>query len=122
MIAESARRNVQAPSIPQSAFYGLFRQGLPTVLLDLLKNEIPLLRAALEKSSNEAIIPQLSSAQLDQIATDLRILKAGLMLQTGGATASLGDLLTAATFPDGKKSTVAGLLVLHGGTTRSFLN
>lgn len=74
-LAESAHRNAQASKIPQSAFYDLLRQGFPTVLEGLLKNEIPVLRAALESSSNEAIIPQLSSAQLDQIADDLRILK-----------------------------------------------
>src|SRR5215213_2163396 len=121
LIAESARRNAQAGSIPQSAFYGLFRQGLPTVLEELLKNEISLLRAALESSSNEAIIPQLSGTQLDQIASDLRILKASLLLQSGGDTSSLGDLLATATnLPAGKRPIVAGLLVLHGGTTRSF--
>lgn len=119
-LAESARRNAEASRIPQSAFYGLFRQGFPTVLEDLLQNEISLLRAALESSSNEAIIPQLSSAQLDQIANDLRELKASLLLQTGGDTPSLGDLLAASGLSDGRRSTVAGLLVLHGGTTRSF--
>lgn len=120
MLAESARRNAEAGSIPQSAFYGLFRQGFPTVLEDLLQNEISLLRAALESSSNDAIIPQLSSTQLDQIANELRILKASLLLQTGGGTASLGDLLATTGFPDDKRSIVAGLLVLHGGATRSF--
>ena len=120
LLAESARRNVQASSIPQSAFYGLFRQGLPTVLEELLKNEISLLRAALESSSNEAIIPQLSSTQLDQIANDLRILKASLLLQTGGDTPSLGDLLGTSGLPVEKRDIVARLLVLHGGTTRSF--
>src|SRR6185369_13261512 len=120
LIAESARRNAQASRIPQSAFYGLFRQGFPTVLEDLLQNEISLLRAALESSSNDAIIPQLSSAQLDQIANDLRELKASLLLQTGGSTPSLGDLLANSGLPLEKRGIVAGLLVLHGGTTRSF--
>ena len=119
-LAESARRNAQASRIPQSAFYGLFRQGFPTVLEDLLQNEVSLLRAALESSSNEAIIPQLSSAQLDQIANDLRELKASLLLQTGGSTPSLGDLLANSGLPLEKRGIVAGLLVLHGGTTRSF--
>jgi Tc toxin complex TcA C-terminal TcB-binding domain/Neuraminidase-like domain/Salmonella virulence plasmid 28.1kDa A protein len=122
LLAESARRNAQAGAIPQSAFYGLFRQGLPTDLKELLKNEISLLRAALESASNEAIIPQLSSAQLDQIANELRILKASLLLQpAAGDTPSLGDLLgTAKNLPAEKRPIVAGLLVLHGGTTRGF--
>src|SRR6185503_21028954 len=121
-LAESARRNVQATQIPQSAFYGLFRQGFPTVLEDLLQNEISLLRAALESSSNDAIIPQLSSTQLDQIANDLRDLKASLMLQPGapGDTPSLGDLLLTSGLPEGKRNTIAGLLVKHGGATRTF--
>ena len=120
LLVESARRNVEAAAIPQSAFYGLFRQGLPTGLEELLQNDIPLLRAALESSSNEAIIPQLSSTQLDQIAAELRILKARLMLQTGGDSVSLGDLLATSQLPEEKRRIVAGLIVLHGGTTRSF--
>jgi hypothetical protein len=121
-LAESARRNVQAGSIPQPAFYGLFRQGLPTVLEDLLQNEISTLRAALESSSNDAIIPKLSSAQLDQVADDLRALKASLILQTGGAgnTSSLGDLFLNSGLSLDRRTTVAGLLVAHGGPTRSF--
>lgn len=122
LIRESARRNAQAGRIPQSAFYGLFRQGLPTVLEDLLKNEISLLRAALESSSNDAIIPQLSSTQLDQIAADLNALKASLMLQPGAAgdTPSLGDLLLTSGLTLDQRNAVAGLLVKHGGTTPSF--
>jgi hypothetical protein len=122
LLAESARRNVQANTIPQSAFYGLFRQGLPTDLEELLENEISLLRAALESSSNEAIIPQLSSAQLDQIADNLRILKASLLLQPGapGETSSLGDLLGTSELTVDKRQTVAGLLVQHGGATPGF--
>ena len=120
LIVESAKRNAEAGAIPQSAFYGLFRQGFPTDLEELLENEISLLRAALEASSNEAIIPQLSSTQLDQIANNLRILKASRLLQTGGETVSLGDLLETSQLPEGKREIVAGLLVLHGGTTRSF--
>src|SRR5215213_586616 len=122
MLAESARRRVQAGTIPQSAFYGLFRQGLPTKLEELLHNEISSLRAALEVSSNEAIIPQLSTTQLDQIAEALRMLKASLLLQPGvpGETSSLGDLLGTSDLPAEKKEAVAGLVVLHGGATSSF--
>jgi hypothetical protein len=119
-IVESARRHAEAGTIPQSVFYGLFRQGLPTDLEELLQNEISLLRAALEVSSNEAIIPQFSSTQLDQIANDLRILKASLLLQPGDGETSLGDLLATSLLPADKQQTVAGLIVVHGGTTRSF--
>src|SRR6185295_1783534 len=103
-----ARRNIEANAVPQSAFYGLFRKGLPTVLLELLKNEISLLRAALEASSNERIIAHLSAAQLDQIVAKLSELKAGLILQPGapGETSSLGDLLKTSSLSAEKQRTV----------------
>lgn len=123
LLAESARRNREASTVSQSAFYGLFRQNLPTVLTDLLQNEIALLRAALELSSNQGIIPPLSAAQLDQIALALQALKASLILQPGspGAVSSLGDLLkTSPVLTAAKQATVAGLFVQHGGATPPF--
>ena len=47
-LVESARRGVEASTIAQSTFYGLFRQGLPLNLKELLQNEISSLRAALK--------------------------------------------------------------------------
>ncbi|HKU77696.1 MAG TPA: peptidoglycan-binding domain-containing protein, partial [Pyrinomonadaceae bacterium] len=91
LLAESARRNREAIAIEASVFYGLFRQNLPTVLVELMQNEISLLRAALETSSNQGIIAQLSQTELDQIAEKLRILKATLILAPAppGETSSL---------------------------------
>jgi Tc toxin complex TcA C-terminal TcB-binding domain/Neuraminidase-like domain/Salmonella virulence plasmid 28.1kDa A protein/Putative peptidoglycan binding domain len=122
LIAESARRNVEANQIAQSVFYGLFRQNLPTALAELMQNEIPLLRAALETSSNQGIIPQLTATQLDQIVEQLRILKASLSLASGApaGTPSLGDLLGTIPLPSDKQQVVAGLIVKHGGTPKSF--
>lgn len=122
LIAESARRNIEANSIAQSVFYGLFRQSLPTVLVELLQNEISLLRSALELSSNQGIIAQLSATQLDQIAQALQALKATLILAPGqpGATPSLGDLLKTSELSTARQRTVAELHVQHGGATESF--
>ncbi len=126
LIAESARRQVQANpivQIAQSVFYGLFRQNFPIVLQELMQNEVSLLRAALEQSSNQGIIPQLSATELDQIAEKLGTLKASLILQSGpaGETPSLGDLLgTSPLLTPDKKRTVAGMIVQHGGTNKSF--
>jgi Tc toxin complex TcA C-terminal TcB-binding domain/ABC toxin N-terminal region/Neuraminidase-like domain/Putative peptidoglycan binding domain/Salmonella virulence plasmid 28.1kDa A protein len=120
-IAESARRNIQANTIAQTTFYGLFRQKFPTDLRALLANEIPLLRAALEISSNNGIIPPLTAAQLDQIAAALQALKASIILQAGTAgEASLGDLLRTSSLTVSKQEIVAGLYVQHGGTTDTF--
>lgn len=122
LFAESARRNRDANTVPHSAFYGLFRQGLPTVLTELLQNEIPVLRAALEASSNEGIIPSLSAAQLDQIAANLQALKANLILQPGnpGNISSFGDLLKTTALSDANRQLVAELQVQHGANTESF--
>ena len=121
LLAESARRNIQANTIAQTTFYGLFRQGFPTELRALLENEIPLLRAALEISSNNGIIPSLTAAQLDQIAAALQALKARIILQPGTpGEASLGDLLKTSSLTEAKRDIVAGLYVQHGGTTDAF--
>ena len=122
LVAESARRKVQANAIPQATFYGLFRQGFAIDLVTLLGNEISLLRSALEQSSNCGIIPQLSTAELDQIAEQLRLLKITLILQPAGSgeTASLGDLLATSQLAQEKRSLVADLLVQHGGATQAF--
>ncbi|HEU4835000.1 MAG TPA: neuraminidase-like domain-containing protein, partial [Pyrinomonadaceae bacterium] len=122
LLVESARRNREENTVPQSAFYGLFRQNLPTVLLDLLQNEIPVLRAALETSSNEGIIPTLSTAQLDQIAAALQALKARLILLPGdpGNISSFGDLLRTTALSVANQQRVAELQVQHGDNTESF--
>ncbi|HEU4932652.1 MAG TPA: neuraminidase-like domain-containing protein, partial [Pyrinomonadaceae bacterium] len=122
LLAESARRNRQAIAIEPSVFYGLFRQNLPTILEELMQNEISLLRAALETSSNQGIIAQLSQTELDQIAEKLRILKASLILAPAppGETSSLGDLLGTTPLTMDQQQFVAGLIVQHGGTPKSF--
>ncbi len=122
LLAESARRNREANTIEPSVFYGLFRQNLPTDLEELMQNEISLLRAALETSSNQGIIAQLSAAELDQIADKLRILKASLILAPAppGETSSLGDLLGTTPLTLERRQLVAGLIVQHGGTPKSF--
>ena len=122
LLAESARRNRDADSIEQSVFYGLFRQNLPTELKELMENEISLLRAALEQSSNQGIIAQLSATELDQIADKLQILKAKLILAPApsGETSSLGDLLGTTPLTVANKELVAALIVEHGGTPKSF--
>ncbi len=122
LLAESARRNVQANAIAQSTFYGLFRQGFALDLVTLLGNEISLLRAALEQSSNQGIIPQLSTTELDQIAEQLRLLKITLILQPAGSgeTASLGDLLATSKLALEKQRLVADLFIQQGGATKGF--
>ena len=121
LMAQSARRNIQENTIAQTTFYGLFRQGFPTDLQSLLENEVALLRAALEISSNNGIIPPLTAAQLDQIALALQALKAKIILQPGTpGEASLGDLLKTSSLTEAKRQIVAALYVQHGGTTDAF--
>lgn len=122
LLAESARRNREAIAIEPSVFYGLFRQNLPTDLEELMQNEISLLRAALETSSNQGIIAQLSQTELDAIADKLRILKASFILAPApsGETSSLGDLLGTTPLNLDKQQLVAALIVQHGGTPKTF--
>ena len=114
-LAESARRQIEADSIHQTTYYGLFRQNFPTALTELLDHDIPLLRDALEKSARENIIPWLTGDHLDEITDQLWQLKADLLLESAGPgqTSSLGDLLGTLELSSTERRIVAELYVKH---------
>jgi len=84
-LGDSARRHREADSIPESIFYGLFRQRMPTAIPELVARDLLILRELLERSSQAGIIPVLSSAELDQAIERLRALRVELYAETGRA-------------------------------------
>lgn len=118
----AARATCHATCIPAMAFYGWFRQGLPTSLPDLLAQDTRVLREALERSGRENIIRALSGRELDEIINDLAALKASLILKPADTDqpASLGDLLGTTQLSPVKQRSIAELQVEHGGETEEF--
>lgn len=117
-LAESARRHIEASSIRQFVFYGLFRQNLPTPLADLLDRDVSLLRDALEKSVRENIIPRLTGQELDQISDQLWALKASSLLKPASddEPCSLGELLELVLSSQEKRGLVGEVYVKHNST------
>ena len=122
-LGDSARRHREADAIPESIFYGLFRQRMPTAIPDLVAGELLILREMLERSSQTSIIPFLSNEELDQAIERLRSLKADLTLKPAtSGRASLGDLLNTARLSAEKQRTVAELQADHDGASEGFWN
>ena len=113
---------LQGPAIRVEAFYGWFRQGLPTPLPELLVQDMQGLRAALERSAHDNIIPMLSDRELDEIINKLATLKADLILKPADKNqpASLGDLLKTTRLSPEKQRRVAELQVEHAGASEEF--
>jgi hypothetical protein len=113
-LAESARRHLETPIIDQFVYYGLFRQNLPTALDELLAQELPILRDALEKSSQSHIIRLLSSDEIDAIIAKFHRLQADQATEPGGTeTSSLGDLLRTVLTDAASIRAVAQLYITH---------
>lgn len=114
-LAESARRFIEAATIDQFIFYGLFRQNLPIELDNLLEYELSALRDALEKSSQEHVIKYLSNEEMDAIMTKLRALQAdhATSPSDAGDPSSLGDLLRTVLSDKGEIRAVAQLYIAH---------
>ena len=62
----------QETQLNPAVFYGLARQGFPTVLIDLVARNFWEIRQALEKSLDAGIIPEHLRSELDAIITQLK--------------------------------------------------
>lgn len=123
-LAYFARANAVArgTTIPPEAFYGLFREGLPTDLPGLLAHKLESLGRALEQALADNIIPLRLSTQLDNILNQLQQLVAAQAYnppdQTGGA--SLGSLLGVTLAEKALQEKFLTLFVQHQGPIEQF--
>lgn len=109
-------------TIPVQAFYGWFRQGLPSSLAELLNWNADALRLALENSIRDNIIPVALDANIDSIFTHLQQFAVERLLKPGepDGKASFGDLLRTV-LPDLEKQlAIASLFISHHGSTEAF--
>lgn len=93
-------RHGHKTSLPPEAFYGMFRQGLPTNLSALLMQPSRRHREALEKSLRDNLIPSALSHDLDRILTTLpQLIGTHVLKARDTGSFVLGDLLNAGDVP-----------------------
>ncbi len=114
----AARRAVKI-KIPPEAFYGFFRQNLPTRPGALLLQEPAVLRLALETSVQQNIIPAAIGAQIDSILTLLDQPAHLLQLDEQDQIPAL-RLLGTTTLPQDQQVKFLNLFARSDETTESF--
>lgn len=107
-----------------TALYAWFRQALPTDLAELLGLQQDILRAAIERSARDNIIPSLSTREMEDAISGLRAYQATLMLKPAqeNEPASVGDLLKTTQLSPEKHLTIATLQLEHGAGSEDFWN
>ncbi|MGH9755501.1 MAG: neuraminidase-like domain-containing protein [Blastocatellia bacterium] len=95
-----AHKHARDTRVPAPAFYGLFRQGLPTNLPALLLTPLSLQRRALERAIEGNVIPANLGLPLDAILDLLERARATHILAApAGAGLPLSELLTTSGVP-----------------------
>jgi len=109
--AMRARQSADS-GIPAAAFYGWFRQGLPTLLDALFATDERSLTDALATSQQQKIIPAIAAATLSAILARAQALRRRTALGAGSdhGRPSLGDLLGVA-LPGAKHDVIAEIWV-----------
>ena len=108
--------------ISEAAFYGLFRQGLPTTLPDLLSQDREVLRRSLEDALDENIIPATLRESLDNILARLQAFSVEYALSESEIPGkfSLGGLLEVAGLNPEKRVAFLARYVAHTGSVEEF--
>jgi hypothetical protein len=114
----SARRSAKT-KIPAEAFYGLFRQNLPTHPGALLLQKPDALRHALEASVQQNIIPSSIGPRIESIVETLAQPSNLSQLDEPDAIPAL-RLLGATTLPREKQAKFVSLAARHDGTIKDF--
>ncbi|MBD2565344.1 MULTISPECIES: Tc toxin subunit A-related protein [Nostoc] len=108
--------------IPEAAFYGFFRQGLPTTLPDLLSQDREVLRRSLEDALDENIIPARLRESLDKILARLQEFSVEYALSESEIPGkfSLGALLEVAGLNPEKRVAFLTRYVAYTGSIEEF--
>jgi len=106
---------------PAAAFYGLFRQGLPTNLPALLLTPLRLQRQALERSIKDNVIPADLGPNLDAILDILEAARATRILDvSAGDSLPLSELLTTSGVPSSSLEKFLNLYLERTGRLNDF--
>ena len=119
----AAHRLLKETEVPAEAFYGMFRQGLPTNLPVLLAQSRDVQRRALVRSAAANIIPPSFGAEADAIVERLKVLVVAQALKQSsdsGGPATLSDLLGVALADTGLRQDFLGAYADHTGPMEEF--
>lgn len=116
-----AHRHGRETGAPAPAFYGLFRQGLPTNLPALLLTPLRLQRRALERSIKDNVIPAELGSDLDAILVLLERARAThVVAASPGMTLPLSELLTTSGVPSSSLEKFLSLYLERTGRLNDF--
>ncbi len=114
-------KHAQVTGITPPAFYGLFRQGLPTNLPALLLTPLRVQRRALERSLKDNVIPVEIGADLDAILDQLKAARATRVLDVSpGASLRLSELLATSGVPSSSLEKFLNLYLERTGRLNDF--
>jgi hypothetical protein len=117
-----AQQAIQTISVPEAAFYGLFRQELPTNLPALLLLAPRILREALERALAANLVPADLREQLDRIVTTLQDQGAQYLLATTDASGrdNARQILELAGLPADLQAVFLKTYLSHEGPTETL--
>ncbi len=115
-----------APSVagaaPPEAYYGLFREGMPTELAALLRRDMGDLRRALQAAIQDNIIPASLGAQLEQILPRLLYpaIQSAFRAPADPAVATIGALTATAIPARANQEAFLSAYLQHRGAPADF--
>jgi peptidoglycan hydrolase-like protein with peptidoglycan-binding domain len=116
-----AHKHSRVTEVPSPAFYGLFRQGLPTNLIAVLLKPRRLHRMALERSIKDSIIPAQLASDLDSILDLLETARANHALDdSSAANLPWSQLLRTSGVPSESLQKFLDLYLKHPGRIDDF--
>jgi peptidoglycan hydrolase-like protein with peptidoglycan-binding domain len=115
-----AHRHGQKTDTAPAAFYGLFRQGLPTNLPALLLTPPRVLRQSLERAVKENVVPAGLSDDLDGILDSLEKARSRVLAGPNGASLPLGQLLDSSGVSANSQEKFLKLYLERSGTLKDF--
>ena len=114
-----ANRHAAKIDVPAAAFYGFFRQHLPTRLEALMLQKVRRLRLALETSLQQNLIPAAIGSQVDNILEELG--RPRNLLNTGEQlTTPVLGLLSTTAIPQEQQAKFLISAARHDGPTEDF--
>jgi hypothetical protein len=117
----TAAKLSQQTKLPTEAFYGLFRQQMPTGLPQLLAQSPKTLRRTLQNAIRENIIPARVGEELDSIMAGIKeqVIEQAFV-KPGKDKASLGELIGTSITDQKMQRTIVSRYVEHKGTPEEF--
>ncbi len=115
-----AKRYTKETEIKAEAFYGLFRQNLPTNLPALLLQPSSVLRQALEQSIAEEYVPKALERDLDEVVNQLQSQVVHRVFRAEEGVFPLSDLLKTTAVPESARERFMSLYLQHEDSPEAF--